>query len=326
MSRTAALLASLRVANAPSVVCNVTIGYLLGRYYWGDMQAVGPVVVPLVLAGLALYFAGNLANDWFDRDWDKTHRPERALPSGLISADTYLTSAVVLGMAGIGLGFSQGPRSGFTAIAVLVCIAIYTRIHKATVWGVLPMGLCRAGLYVMGFVAAWPSEAVDTIDLHAYGVTQADVVADTVRSIAFVATHALGLLIYISGLSLSARCESLEHPPVGTLILSRSMLFLPLAAMSAWWIPWYPLLGVAGMVSFAIWLGLSLTVFRKPIPRFVSALLAGIPLTDFIAAVPLGATFSVPGESLSLAGGLAFILPPLAFLSALLLQRFTPAT
>ncbi len=325
------LLATLRVANAPSVICNVVIGYLLGRYYWGDAQAIGPVLLWLSLSALLLYFAGNLANDWFDRDWDKAHRPERALPQGLFRSATYLEAAVVSAVLGIALAFVVAGRSGITALVIAALIAIYTAIHKRTAWGVLPMGLCRAGLYVMGFLAAWPTDLGEIPDDYDFGgiyykMDPSIIYQDIGKGILFIATHALGLFGYIAGLSLAARCESQDHPPTANVVLSRALLLLPLAALSSWWIPWFRLPGSLALIPFAVWIALSLLVFRQPVPRFVSALLAGIPLVDLIAAVPVGTTFVLPGEAAPPAAWVAFLLPPLAFLTAQLLQKFSPAT
>ncbi len=317
------LLATLRVANAPSVVSNVAVGYLLGRYWWGDAQAVGPVLLWLTLAALLLYFAGNLANDWFDRDWDKVHRPERTLPQGIFRSSVYLESAIVSAVLGVAFAFVAAGRSGITALVVVALIATYTLIHKRSVWGVLPMGGCRAGLYMMGFLAAWPTDLVEPA--HAYGFGPA-IYQDIGKGILFISTHAFGLLAYIAGLSLAARCESLPHPPRGTVILSRALLLLPLPALSCWWMPWYALPGSLALIPFAIWIALSLTLLRKPVPRFVSALLAGIPLIDWIAAIPVGAALVLPDGDMPDASWIAFLLPPLAFLAALLLQKFSPAT
>lgn len=320
-----ALLATLRVANAPSVVSNVATGYLLGRYYWGDAQAVGPVLLWLSLGALLLYFAGNLANDWSDRDWDKVHRPERALPRGIFRSSSYVGAALIAAALGVALAFVAGMRPGITALAILALIAIYTAVHKRSAWGVLPMGGCRAGLYLMGFLAAWPTDLGELPDDFWFPEPPA-IYQDIVRSLIFIATHALGLLAYIAGLSLAARCESLPHPPRGNLILSRALLLLPLAALSCWWIPWFAVPGALALVPFAIWVALCLSIFRKPVPRLVSMLLAGIPLVDMIAAIPLGTALILPGGEIPDSVWVAFVLPPLAWLAALGLQKFTPAT
>jgi hypothetical protein len=59
----------------------------------------------------------------------------------------------------------------------------------------------------------------------------------------------------------------------------------------------------------------------------VSRLLAGIPLVDWIALLPVAMTFMSNSREGAWPMALAcFLIPPLAFLSALLLQRLAPAT
>jgi hypothetical protein len=183
------------------------------------------------------------------------------------------------------------------------------------------MGLCRAGLYALGYFLAVEDSFTEG---HRYGFTELEVF----RQYAFLTTHALGLLIYIAGLSLAARYESTEHPPHGMVLLSRAMLFLPLAAMSAWWMIYYPIPSLIGLIPFAIWLTISLTRFRRPVPVFVSALLAGIPLIDFIAALPIASSGLLPDQLLSDNSlMLATVIVPLAaFALGRLLQRVAPAT
>ena len=98
--------------------------------------------------------------------------------------------------------------------------------------------------------------------------------------------------------------------------------------MSSWWMIYYPIPSIIGLIPFAIWLALCLTKFRKPVPRFVSALLAGIPLIDFIAAAPIAASLGAPDlgigkQPLLLA---TLIVPLAAFVLSRLLQRIAPAT
>src|SRR5688572_23543978 len=94
-----ALLATLRIANAPSVVSNVFLGFMVGwvgseHDYWKPGSMEWDRATMACLAGVLLYCSGNLANDWFDRKWDAEKRPERALPSGLFHPASYLVVAV----------------------------------------------------------------------------------------------------------------------------------------------------------------------------------------------------------------------------------------
>lgn len=332
MPRLRALLASLRVANAPSAVGNVWLGYMLGVFYWGNGGHFSSDLWLLSLTALCLLFAGNLFNDWHDRDWDRTHRPERALPGGDFSPGTYLIGASLLSLLACWFALSLGVTSLAIAGTILVLILVYTRIHKRSRWAVVPMGLCRAGLYLLGINACVPDYWREKATGVALGTGSVNPTlfspADMGLSVAYVFTHALGLFSYIVGLTLTARYESAEHPPHGMVLLARGMLFLPLAAMSAWWMPHYPLPATLGLVPFGLWLALALTRLRKPVPRFVSALLAGIPLVDAIAMVPLCLALFVPGGGISQDPRLlvSLAVPFVAFGLALLLQKLAPAT
>ncbi len=302
-----ALLATSRVANIPSVISNVWVGMVVGMTFSlsgpesGTSQA---VFLTLPLAGVLLYVGGNFLNDWADRTWDVNHRPERALPRGLFPASLYLMVAIASSLAGIGLAAAANPRCGLAAAGILGSVVIYTVFHKRTPWAVIPMGLCRALLPVMGCFAFFPY-------------------IDPIWPIA------CGLLTYIMGLSLSARYESMAAPPPWVAVTGRALL-LGSALLVAWgnrglYLDRIP--SIAGALPYLIWTSLCLRIWNKPVPRLVSRLLAGIPLVDWMLLLPLGLTriyqdgWRVDGISL-----LCLAIPPLACISALALQKVAPAT
>jgi 4-hydroxybenzoate polyprenyltransferase len=320
MSRLRALLATLRIANAPSVVSNVWLGVVLGDFL---IVAPGRIAfantVPPMLAGLLLYFAGNLANDWFDRDWDREHRPERALPSGLFPARAYLAAAVTFAMTGLAVAFSTTLSSGLAAAFIFVCVVIYTLIHKRTAWSVIPMGLCRTGLYLLGFASSLPEDHLSRFR-DALGTERALMLAGEHLSLG------VGLLAYIAGLSMSARYEGMADAPPGPKVIARSLLILPLVAMPCWLLPLIPAYGWVGMIPYGAWLALCLTRYRRPIPAHVSALLAGIPLVDAIFLLPAGIAVATEISSYREIGVLIAVLPLIAFVLGRLLQKVAPAT
>jgi 4-hydroxybenzoate polyprenyltransferase len=298
-----ALLATARIANVPSVVSNVFVGIALAVSLGAvpNSERSGAI---LIVSGISLYLAGNFLNDWWDRNWDATRRPERALPRGLFPPALYL--AISAGFGFLGLGLAALVRTGsFTVALNIVClILLYTGIHKRSTWSVVPMGLCRALLPALGFFGLMPPENIKP----------------WISSGTFFALAACGfaLFCHIAGLSLSARNESLDRAPYG---LPRfAWCLFPLAALSLFPVAdSFPL----AFLPYGIWISLCLTVFRKPVSRHVSMLLAGIPLVDWIALLPLTMTMETGWSPLWIA---CLTVPPLAFLSALALQRLTPAT
>ena len=94
-----ALLELSRVSNLPTVASNVIAAWVIagGRF---------DVIILLVLAGGGLLYSGGMVlNDAVDREFDRRHRPERPIPSGVISA------AGAFGFAIAFLGFGAGfPR------------------------------------------------------------------------------------------------------------------------------------------------------------------------------------------------------------------------
>jgi hypothetical protein len=298
--KTYALLATARIANVPSVVSNLGVGVLLGSLDAGDGFS-WPWA--LMVAAVLFYVAGNFLNDWADWGWDVEYRPERALPRGLFRSGEYL----IFACAGIGVGLIVAAMHGWGAVmvsAVLVgLIVLYTKVHKTTAWGVFPMGLCRACLPVLGYVAMRGGFA---------------------GSVLF---PAVGLFVYIVALSLSARWEA-RAEVAGKQFMSRSLLvaaglipaLLPLMVM--------PVAGWVGMVAFFLWLGLCVTKYRSPVPAHVSALLAGIPLVDWVTLFPMALIWMrlERVEGFDPMFSVAVFLPPVAFVLGRVLQRVAPAT
>ncbi len=320
-----ALLATARIANVPSVVSNVWLGVALavstsskmGDKFKMDVHTVlWPSVCLLTLAAITLYVAGNFLNDWMDRDWDARHRPERALPSGLFTPRLYRNAAIALAIAGLGLAAWVNWLAGMIAVGILGNIVIYTIWHKRGAWSVIPMGLCRGLLPLLG----------------ALGMVGMPATSGMVPGVSLVAGFCgSGLFFYIVGLSLSARSESNGSPPSNEwsvpwvlFTLAASLMLIPcfMAKNTSWLI-------LVAPVPYIVWLGACRTVHRKPISKYVSALLAGIPLLDWIVMLPFafsGLYQSSPGFPQYPLEWASLVIPPLAFVLALLLQRLAPAT
>jgi hypothetical protein len=296
-----ALLSTARVANIPSVVGNVWLGVVMGDVV--DPEAPWNLASRLALAGVALYVAGNFFNDWMDRRWDAEHRPERALPRGLFAPALYAWLAAGLGLLGLALAASVNTRCAITAGIITGSIGIYTLWHKRSAWTVIPMGICRALLPVMGYMAVQP---------YVDGIWPA----------------ACGLFCYIVGLSLSARHEAMAEPPPHVAVMARGLL-LATAVLMAWQHKDFsqtPLRGLAGALPYLLWTSVCLRYRRRPVSALVSGLLAGIPLVDWMVLLPVFLSLASYGMGWSGLAIACLAIPPVAFLSALLLQRLAPAT
>lgn len=300
------LAASLRLPNVPSVWSNTLTGALLACLVFEG----GKPIAGLWILGTAtcLYLAGNLLNDWADRGWDAAHRPERALPRGLCPPGRYLAASILLLAAGIGSAAVTNQAALATAAILSAFILLYTWLHKRTAWSVIAMALCRACLPVLGFCAC----AQDTSKLK-WALVPAGL-----------------LFVYLVMLSLRARSESRgEAAPLEASLTTAGLLAPPLMLGAFWYFPhhWSDALlaCAAAALPYLLWMVLTLTIHRRPIPRQVCALLAGIPLVDGLFLLPyvIMGYIPVPFDALGLA--LCFLWLA-AFILGRLLQRFLAAT
>ncbi len=327
-----ALLATARLPNIPSVVSNVWFGVALGAWQWGwdsdrSLFIKGAV---LALCGVLLYLGGNFLNDWHDREWDAEKRPERALPRGLFSPLSYQLRAIrFMGLAVI-IAYFISVRCSVVAAAIAGCVVVYTLWHKKAVWAVIPMGLCRALLIVMGFLAVEPellrSEPVYRMRLVGT-VAAAPTFWEHYQPVIVLALHAAGLFFWIVGLSLNARYESMPNPPTGPRLLAKGLLCLPVFLMGAWWIRWYPYPTLLGSLPLILTL-VTVLVKRQSIPVMVASLLAAIPLVEGVAAFPIALSQVPSGERVWEQPVLlvTLVLPGLAYMIGRRLQRWVPAT
>ena len=141
-------LALARISNSPTVVSNALAGAALaGARLVDGKQAL--VAIAMVL----FYSAGMYLNDLLDYAVDCRERPERPLPTGIVSRRGAAIGVIALfGCGSILLGIvGLYPfLSGLVLIALIIC---YDRWHKRNPFSPLLMALCRGMVYVTAFVA-----------------------------------------------------------------------------------------------------------------------------------------------------------------------------
>ncbi|HEY3494920.1 MAG TPA: UbiA family prenyltransferase [Polyangiaceae bacterium] len=263
-----------RVSNVPTVWSNVLCGAALSGAF-SNLPAHAPALVFAGLAGTAFYVGGMFLNDAFDAEIDARERPERPIPRGEATREQVQAIGGGLLAAGIGtlvlgalLGLTPaGMAWPLAGAATALAVVFYDRFHKGIAWSPVVMGLCRAGLYVLGAlaVAAVPS--------------------------ALTWQAAAALLLYIVGLTHIARFETATA--VGR-FWPAAFLFAPLAlalfeARSRDLLD--PIvLGIAAACVF--WTLRALDFARRggrSIGTAVVSLIAGISLVDALFAAAAGA-------------------------------------
>jgi len=153
-----------RGVNLPTVWTNVIAAWVINagagpslRWMpeWTEMSFFNlGVLCWLLIGGSLLYAGGCFLNDASDYKFDEKHRPERPIPSGLIS----LKQVWVIGISQMSLGsFALIGGAGCSwkwTVSLFLCIFAYNWIHKKTAAGILLMGCCRTLLWITAATAA----------------------------------------------------------------------------------------------------------------------------------------------------------------------------
>lgn len=154
-----ALLRLTRPANLVTAVADVMAGMAIAGYFLILDAALIPVGW-LSLATVGLYGGGVVFNDVFDAELDAVERPERPIPSGVVSKNAGAILGIVLLAIGIGAAFAVNTTAGGLAIAISLVSLIYDRFGKHNaVLGPLNMGLCR-GLNLLLGVSVIPGQVL----------------------------------------------------------------------------------------------------------------------------------------------------------------------
>ena len=221
-----------------------------------------------------------------------------------------------MGMLAIGAAAHVSQQALAVTAAILISIGIYTWLHKKSAWAVIPMGMCRGLLPLLGLATAVSPTA-----------------SATILPVAVLA--GVGLFLHVAAISWLARGESRTSASAGNEGASSSRLahgaFGACSVLMAGGA--YIMLGLpavvclVGVLPYVMWTGIALWHRHVSVAGKVSALLAGIPLVDWALLLPLH--LSQHGGSmtpLECAGGICLWLPPCAFILGRLLQRLSPAT
>ena len=143
----------MRPANIVTAIADVLAGVAIAGYFTNTSNSPQGIlqVILLCLATIGLYGGGVVFNDVFDADLDSVERPERPIPSGLITKRNAATLGIVLLAIGIILAFFVSITSGTIASFVTLSALVYDKWGKhQRMLGPINMGLCRGLNLLLG--------------------------------------------------------------------------------------------------------------------------------------------------------------------------------
>ncbi|AUX39795.1 hypothetical protein SOCE26_011900 [Sorangium cellulosum] len=267
-----------RVSNLPTVWTNVLCGMALSG---AGLRASSAALVGL--AASLMYVGGMFLNDAFDREIDARERPERPIPSGLVSAREVfavgygLLGAGVLSVAAYAHVAGRGPGAALAGTLLAGAIVLYDAWHKGNPLSPALMGLCRVLVYAMAALAAGGQLGIAVLG------------------------GGVSLLFYLIGLTAIAKQENL--------ISVRSLWALGFMAVPFLYAIGAPLAGMMGTIAYGALAGCVIHAVRllrgtrrDRIPRAVVTLIAGISLLDAVLIARSGAPGASGAAALAMLG------------------------
>lgn len=203
-----------------------------------SLEPLRPILL-LVLATIGLYGGGVVLNDVFDAKLDSVERPERPIPSGVVSktAAAILGSLLlVIGVVAAGLSSEEGffSTAFYLALAIAIAAVLYDKWAKHhSFLGPLTMGFCRAcnlllGMSILFFSLEryWPVAFIPLVYIAAITmISRGEVHGGKKRTLYFALF--LYTLVILSVVVVSRLNEALKLSLPFLLILSL-MILLPL--------------------------------------------------------------------------------------------------
>jgi 4-hydroxybenzoate polyprenyltransferase len=220
----------LRIANLPSAISNILVGFLLANSSWQPSIE----LFLLILSSASLYCAGMVLNDVFDFDRDLQERPERPLPSGQIDRRLarivgfgLLVDGVILALVAgyLSSGSSGAMLTGGVATVLAICVYLYDGPLKRTPIAPWLMGFCRTLNILLG------ASTVSAVVIPGSGepVVAAWAGAEIPNIVYWVAVS-VGILI--AGVTLLARNEAQEKQSRPKLMFASLVIFAGLVGLA----------------------------------------------------------------------------------------------
>lgn len=140
----------IRPVNGLITIFSVIMGAYLAS---GSIIPTAPAMIAAIVAFLLLS-AGNALNDFCDVEADRINKKERPIPSGQVERRSALIFAIILFVAGIGLGLLISSMAFIIACAVSVSLILYTFVLRRIIFvGNLLVGALTGLTFIYGGIA-----------------------------------------------------------------------------------------------------------------------------------------------------------------------------
>jgi 4-hydroxybenzoate polyprenyltransferase len=127
-----------------------------------------PLILPVLVISLSLYISGLILNDIFDRKIDSFERPNRPIPSGRVSPNTALISAISLILIALAIS-SISEKIFWITLSLVFLVLFYNGLaRKIPLLSITLMGICRGMNLLLG--ASICSSPLNNIVLTGAGV------------------------------------------------------------------------------------------------------------------------------------------------------------
>jgi geranylgeranylglycerol-phosphate geranylgeranyltransferase len=123
-----------------------------------DEDLLIPVLIACLAAGLVTA-AGNVLNDYSDRDTDKVNHPDRPIPSGRISPRSALSLSVVLFLISLPLAFLVNLECFLLAgLNILVLVSYERSLKRSGFPGNLEVSWLTGSIFIFGGLAVYDGD------------------------------------------------------------------------------------------------------------------------------------------------------------------------
>lgn len=283
MKKTIGFLRLTRPANVVTSVSDVLAGIAIsGVLLETDYANIFLQIILLCIATIGLYGGGVVFNDVFDAALDRSERPERPIPSGVISLKEASALGTLLLLIGIGMAMWVSLISGLISISIAIAALVYNRWGKHHSFiGPLNMGLCRGLNLLLGI----------------------SIVTSAIGQWWFLAFVPI---IYIAAITMVSRGEvhggskkTLYFAAILYSIVIAAILFFTVKEKIQWWALIF-LIAFAWMIFTAL-----LKAIRKPLPANIGkAVKAGV-----LALILMNASWAAAFGFIYLAFVIILLLP-----------------